>query len=116
MNRNFIGIEREPFYVEVANERLSKIAPLSCDLTDYKIERQIPKVPFGSLIEKGLIKIGSTLYSKDKKYSAVVLADGSLDRNGEVASIHKISANILSKPSNNGWKYWFLEKNHLNRK
>lgn len=112
LNRHFIGIEREPFYVEVANQRLSKVIPLSQELTEYKIERQIPKVAFGLLVGKGLIPIGSVLYSKDKKYSAVVLADGSLDRNGEVASIHKISANILSKPSNNGWKYWFVERNN----
>ena len=112
LNRNYIGIEKESFYIQVTEERLTKVIPLIADLTEYKIETQIPKVPLGALIERGLIKIGAFMYSKDRKYSAVVLADGSLDKDGEVASIHKISANILGKPSNNGWKYWFIESNN----
>ena len=98
LNRNYIGIEKEPFYIEVTEARLEKVIPLKKDLTEYKIETQIPKVPFGSLIEKGFIKIGETIFSKDKKFSATILADGSLDKDGEVASIHKISASILNKP------------------
>ena len=111
LNRNYVGIEKETFYVEVTNQRLEKIKPLSKELTEYKIEKQIPKVPFGSLIEKGLITIGENLYSKDKKYTVLILADGSLDNDGEVASIHRISANILNKPSNNGWKFWYVLRN-----
>ena len=111
LNRNYIGIEKEPFYVEITQERLEKVVPLEKNLTEYKIEKQIPKVPFGALLEKGFIKIGENLYSKDRKHQALVLADGSLENGETVASIHKISANILGKPSNNGWKYWFVEKN-----
>jgi len=110
LNRNYIGIEKEEFYVGIANERLEKIRPIQKELLEYPIERPIPKVPFGNLIEKGFIKIGEYLFSHDKKYQAQVLSDASLQWNEEVGSIHKISSLILKKPSNNGWKYWFVEK------
>jgi len=110
LNRNYIGIEKEEFYVGIANERLEKIKPIQKELLEYPIERPIPKVPFGNLIEKGFIKIGEYLFSHDKKYQAQVLSDASLQWNEEVGSIHKISSLILKKPSNNGWKYWFVEK------
>lgn len=111
LNRNYIGIEREPFYIQVTNDRLDKVIPLKKNLTEYKIENQIPKVPFGDLIAKGFVSIGEYLYSKDKSAKALVLADSTISYNDTVASIHKISANILNKPSNNGWKYWFVERN-----
>jgi len=112
LNRNYIGIEKEEFYVGIANERLEEIKPIQNELLEYLIERPIPKVPFGNLIEKGFIKIGDHLFSQDKKYQAQVLANASLQWNEEVGSIHKISSLILKKPSNNGWKYWFVEKNN----
>ena len=112
LNRNFIGIEKEDFYVEVANQRLEKIIPLEKNLLEYPIERPIPKVPFGNLIEKGFLHAGEFLFSTDKKVKAQILADASLLWNEEAGSIHKISATILKKPSNNGWKFWFVERDN----
>ena len=112
LNRNYIGIEKEEFYVKITNERLEKIKPIQRELLEYLIERPIPKVPFGNLIEKEFIKTGEYLFSKDRKYQAQVMADASLTWNEEVGSIHKISAIILGNPSNNGWKYWFVERNN----
>ncbi|MDI9312846.1 MAG: DNA methyltransferase [Limnohabitans sp.] len=112
LNRNYIGIEKEEFYVKITNERLEKIQPIQRELLEYLIERPIPKVPFGNLIEKEFIKTGEYLFSKDRKYQAQVMADASLTWNEEVGSIHKISAIILGNPSNNGWKYWFVERNN----
>ena len=112
LNRNYIGIEKEEFYVKITNERLEKIKPIQRELLEYLIERPIPKVPFGKLIEKEFIKTGEYLFSKDRKYQAQVMADASLTWNEEVGSIHKISAIILGNPSNNGWKYWFVERNN----
>ena len=65
------------------------------------------------MISSNFIKIGENLFSKDKKYYAEVLADGSLRQTKEPAgSIHKISANILNKVSNNGWDFWYVKRNN----
>lgn len=112
LGRNFIAFEREPFYIEVANNRLSEITPIEKHLLEYKIEKRKPKVPFGSLIAKGYIKIGETLFSKDGHYKAQVQADSSLLMNGEVGSIHKVSATILKKENYNGWSYWYAKRNN----
>jgi site-specific DNA-methyltransferase (adenine-specific)/modification methylase len=109
LGRNFIGIEKEEFYVQEATKRIKKIIPIKIDYLNYKIEEKPPKVPFGNLIEKGLVKIGEKIYSKDKKFYATVLANASIETDeGFVASIHKVSATFLKKQSNNGWKFWYV--------
>jgi DNA modification methylase len=110
LGRNFLAFERESFYINVANQRLAKIEPLATPLLEYKVEKKKPKVPFGNLIQKGYVAVGETLYSKDEKISAVVLADASLDSGTVVGSIHKVSAAALNKEANNGWAFWYVKK------
>lgn len=110
LGRKYIVFERETDYIKIANERLSKIIPISKHLTEYKIEKRKPKVPFGNLVEKGFIRIGEKLYSRDLKYQAEVQADSSISLDGEVGSIHRISALALKKENHNGWAYWFVKK------
>jgi len=112
LGRKYIAFDREEFYIQVANDRLSKIKPLEKPLLEYRIERRKPKVPFGNLIEKGYVKIGENLFSHDGKNFAQVQADASLALNGEVGSIHKISACILKKENHNGWSYWYVKRNN----
>ena len=112
LRRQFIGIEKEAYYVQEATKRIEKVKPLDLDLLNYKIEIKPPKVPFGNLIEKGLIKAGEKIYSKDKQFLATVLANAGIETdNGFVASIHKVSATLLNKQSNNGWKFWYVVRN-----
>ncbi|MCD4761743.1 site-specific DNA-methyltransferase, partial [bacterium] len=109
IGRNYIGIERESFYIKVANDRIKKVKPINKALLVNPMEVKKPKVPFGNLIESELIKIGSYLFSKDKKNKARILADSTLKINDKVGSIHKVSAEILGKVSNNGWTYWYIK-------
>ncbi|MHA1686084.1 MAG: site-specific DNA-methyltransferase [Candidatus Heimdallarchaeaceae archaeon] len=108
LKRRFIGFERNETYVKAAQRRLEEIEPLDSKLLDYKVEQKPPKVPFGTLVEHGFIKPGDYLYSKDQKYKAIVKANGSIEYNGISGSIHKISARILNKTANNGWKFWYI--------
>lgn len=101
LRRNFIGIEKEDFYIKIANKRIKKVKPLDEDLLICPIEERKPKVPFGNLIETGLVKIGDYLYSKDKKYKAKILVDATLSWDNKVGSIHKISAEIFKNKSYN---------------
>ena len=112
LKRNFIGIEREEKYIKAAEERIKKVYPLNRELLELKVEEKRPKVPFGNLIESGFIKVGEYLYDKSLKYKAKVLANASIEYNNEVGSIHKISAKILNKTSNNGWKYWYVKRDN----
>jgi len=92
LGRNFIGIEKEELYTEIAKSRIDKIRPIKTELLNNNLEIKPPKVPFGNLIEKGLIKIGEQLFSRDKKNIAIVNANASLSINGSVGSIHKKAA------------------------
>jgi len=110
LGRKFIAFEREEFYVKLSKERVEKIKPLDKSLLEYKIERKKPRIPFGNLIEKGFVKIGEYLFSKDCKFSAKVLADSSIEGNGIVGSIHKVSAYYLKKDNYNGWSFWHVKR------
>jgi site-specific DNA-methyltransferase (adenine-specific)/modification methylase len=112
LGRKYIAFDREEFYVQVAKDRLEKIKPIEKQLLEYKIETKTPKVPFGNLIEEGYVKIGENLYSRDGKISAQVQADASIIFNDIVGSIHKVSATILKKTSNNGWSYWYVKRDN----
>jgi site-specific DNA-methyltransferase (adenine-specific)/modification methylase len=111
LGRKFIGFEREEFYVKVSNERLAQITPIESDLLDYRVEKKKPKVPFGNLIEKGLITVGESVFDKHEKVSAIVQADASLKFADTAGSIHKVSAAILNKENNNGWSFWYVKRN-----
>lgn len=108
LGRNFIGFERESFYIEVATHRIAQVVPLDHSLLEYRIEKRPPKVPFGMLVEKGMVKIGETLFSKDQKFSAQIQADASLLSGNKIGSIHKVSAALLGKENNNGWTFWYV--------
>ena len=90
LGRNFIGIEKEDFYIKIANERIKKVKQIDDELLLYTIEEKKPKVPFGNLIEAGFIKIGDFLYSKDKKHKAKVLANTTLEWDNGVGPFYKI--------------------------
>ncbi len=110
LNRNFIGFEREKKYVKIARERIKKVKFYDKQLTFLYQEQTSPKIVFGQLVESQSIKTGETLYSKDKKHCATVMADGTL-RNGKFfGSIHQVSAKILNKASHNGWAFWSVKR------
>jgi DNA modification methylase len=109
LNRNYIGIEKEELYIEEAEKRIDSIKPIDnrhlCQVDDIKP----PRVPIGSLIEDGMINIGEQIYSKDKNFSATVLASGTLITNNSLSgSIHSLSAKLIGKQANNGWKFWYI--------
>lgn len=111
LRRDFIGFEKEKEYVEVAVERIKGVEPVGeKQFLEYPIEYRPPRVPFGNLIAAGYIEIGEYLYSKDRKYKARVQADSSLVSGDKVGSIHGISAELLGLKANNGWDFWFIDR------
>jgi modification methylase len=73
-------------------------------------KRDVPRVPFGSLVERGLVPAGTVLTDRMRRVQAVVVADGTL-RCGDIqGSIHKVGAAVQNAPSCNGWTFWHLER------
>ena len=110
LGRHYIGIEREAAYADLARERLSRIRPgQDIALATTPSKRNLPRVPFGSLIERGLIEPGMVLYDHKRQHSARVRADGSLVAGQVSGSIHRVGAEVQGAPACNGWAFWFFE-------
>ncbi len=110
LGRQYIGIEREPRYAEIARERLSKVRPIDdLELIDIPSKREEPRVPFGSLVERGLLEPGTVLYSQNRRWQAKVRADGSLITADFKGSIHQVGAHVQGAPACNGWQFWCVD-------
>ena len=109
LGRRWIGIERETTYVEVARERIDSTLPLDeSAMRTVPDKREQPRVAFGVLVESGLVPAGSILVDAKRRWSASVLADGSLSCGAHAGSIHKVGAVLQGAPSCNGWTFWHL--------
>jgi modification methylase len=111
LHRHWIGIEKNPRYVQAAEERIAATLQVEFDppLFVTTDPRRRARIPFGALLENGLIHAGDKLYFNGKKeMCARILADGSLEYNGLIGSIHKIAREIRNTPAN-GWELWFYE-------
>ena len=110
LGRHFIGIEREAEYREVAQKRIDDTRKYDSDsLRVTTAKRAEPRVPFGNLIERGMLRPGEQLYSP-KGQSAKVRADGTLISAESRGSIHQVGAALEGAPSCNGWTYWSFKR------
>lgn len=110
LGRDFIGIEREAAYRKVAETRLGKVRRLEAEaLAVTTSKRAAPRVPFGQLVERGMLRPGEVLTSPRGK-TAKVRADGTLVSEDARGSIHQVGAALEGAPSCNGWTYWHFSK------
>ncbi len=111
LGRNFVGIEREDDYINAALKRIDAVKPVSGpQLVVTTGKRAEPKVPFGALLETGYLKAGTELMDTKKRWKVKVRLDGSLEFNGETASIHRMGAKVQELDACNGWTFWHLMK------
>ncbi len=112
LGRNYFGIEKEKNYFKAAGQRIKATKPIEDDLLDtLKNNRSKPRIPFGSLVELGIIKPGTNIFDNKKKITARIMADGSIKHNQAEGSIHKVAATILGAESCNGWTFWHCDIN-----
>ncbi|MDP3175254.1 MAG: site-specific DNA-methyltransferase, partial [Phenylobacterium sp.] len=110
LGRRFIGIERESAYIKVATRRIALVTPATADEIQVTTSKRAePRVPFGQIVEAGLLRAGDVLYCAKGKTSARVRADGSLAVGAVTGSIHKVGAMVQSAPACNGWTYWHFK-------
>ena len=106
LGRDFIGIEREAAYREVAEARIAKVRKFDKSALEVsQSKRAEPRVPFGQLVERGMLRPGDKLVSPGGK-AAKVRADGTLVADDVKGSIHQVGAALEGAPSCNGWTYW----------
>jgi modification methylase len=110
LGRRFLGIERDAGYAALARERIAGIAPADGELLAIDSKREAPRVPFGNLVERGMIRPGEVLFDQSRRYRARVRADGSLVSAEHRGSIHAVAAQLQGAPAWNGWAFWYVER------
>jgi modification methylase len=114
LGRRFIGLERDPGYAAIARRRIAEIQPLAAeDVLPKPSKRSEPRIPFGVLIEAGLLQPGTLLSDPSGRLHARVRADGTLSAANALGehrgSIHQVGAAMQGAPACNGWTFWHFE-------
>lgn len=108
LRRNWIGIERNEIYARLSQQRIQEIPESECgpEVFQSPNPRQEKRIPFGRLLESGLLNPGQILYyGKNGDIIARIMADGSLEFQGQRGSIHQI-ARLIQPGPRNGWVSW----------
>jgi modification methylase len=111
LGRRFIGIERDPDYVALARARIAAVRPTTPDLVALHSRRDAPRIPFGNLVERGLLRPGEVLCDATRRWTARVRPDGSVISAEHRGSIHFVGAQVQGAPACNGWAFWFADRN-----
>ncbi|MCX6100024.1 MAG: DNA methyltransferase, partial [Candidatus Bipolaricaulota bacterium] len=111
LGRHFIGIERDESYIKIAQERIAAVEPTPESALNIQEPRSRPRVPFGALLEAGLLLPGQRLYFvKNESVTATILANGQLQCGSLTGSIHAVAKSLFDGAPANGWECWIYEK------
>ena len=111
LHRHFIGIEVDEAYAQLASERIAWISPTSYDSQTFSVPnpRQERRIPFGNLLENGMLEPGQTLYfGSEGEIKVKITVDGKLILGDLRGSIHQIAKSIQKTPGN-GWLLWYSD-------
>jgi DNA modification methylase len=116
LGRHWIGIEREAEYVRIAKERLDAVQAAPEEALSFKESRQQARIPFGALLEAGLLRPGQALcFDMKNNANAIVLANGHIRCGAITGSIHQVARLLTGAPCN-GWEHWYYEDEHTGQK
>jgi len=113
LGRNYIGLEREQKYIEVAEQRIKNVVFENTDLHNLVLEQKPPKVSIEELIKVGYLKVGENLYNKKGEYIGTLTKKGYVDDGADILSIHKMAAKHLNLVNHNGWDYFYYQADKL---
>ena len=95
LQRNFIGFEQDKEYIKLAKKRIKNTQQLEDHVVKIeKSRKDLPKVPFGELVEQGIIPPGAVLTDKKERFKATVGIDGTLKIKNLSGSIHQMGAKV----------------------
>lgn len=107
LGRHWIGLERDQDYVSVALRRIGNVRRLGDeDIEVQSSKKTEARVPFGALVEHGLVRPGDRLFCPQNRHVARIRADGSIANGEATGSIHRMGAHVQNAPSCNGWTFW----------
>ena len=110
LHRRWIGIEREPDYAALAENRIAAIVPAEDPtLVTTPSRRAEPRIPFGWIVERGLLQPGAVLSDPTRRFTARVRADGTLISAEHRGSIHQVGALVQGASACNGWTFWHYD-------
>ncbi len=111
LGRSFVGVERDETYAAAARARIDAVTPLDERALELvRGKRAETRVPFGSLIEAGLLDAGEILTDARGRHAARVRIDGSLEAAGHTGSIHRVGALVQGAEACNGWTFWHVAR------
>jgi len=111
LGRHYVGIEGDPDYAALAEDRISKVNRIQEeDVLKIESKKEQPRIPFGWLVERGMLQPGQVLTDQRGRHSARVRADGTLITDGFRGSIHQVGAFVQKAPACNGWQFWYIQQ------
>lgn len=108
LGRKWIGIERDKKYIKVAQKRIDAVRPADGDALHVEKRRQA-RVPFGALLENGLLRPGQSLYFAKNGTRAKILSNGHLRCGAITGSIHGVARALSDNAPANGWDVWYYK-------
>lgn len=115
LGRNWVGIEQDKKYIRLAQRRIDAV-----DLADEEAlqveKRKQPRIPFGVLLENGLLQPGQILYFAADNTKAKILSNGHLRCGKLTGSIHGVAKSLMDGAPANGWELWFYQNQSGERK
>ncbi len=111
LNRRFIGIERDRGYADAARARIAEVIVGKPETTSpIQSRRNASRVPFGTLVEMGMVSVGDALFDAKTTIKAQIMADGSITSGGLRGSIHGVGAKAQGRAACNGWTFWHIRQ------
>jgi modification methylase len=108
LGRKWIGIERDKKYIKIAQKRIDAVRV--GDEESIQIEkRKQARIPFGALLENGLLQPGQILYFAKNGTRAKILDNGHLRCGKLSGSIHTVAKLLMNNAPANGWDVWFYK-------
>ena len=112
LGRDFIGIEREEAYRKVAQDRIDRVRRFDASALEITgSKRAEPRVPFGQVVERGMLRPGEELFSIGNRSRRQGPRRWHADRAwmSKARSIRS-APHMEGAPSCNGWTYWHFKR------
>ena len=119
LHRNWIGIEREDAYIEVAQKRIDAIesGEYQEDVFSAGVKKTEARIPFGTLLTNGNLRPGERLwFGAQSDVHATILANGHIQCGERTGSIHTVAKILKNNAPCNGWDHWYFEENGERKK
>lgn len=115
LGRHWIGIERDKTYIKIAQQRIDAVLASPSEVLILSEKRKRARVPFGALLENGLLNPGESLYFARNGKRAKILSNGHIQCGEVTGSIHFVAKSLMNGAPVNGWDVWFYKDANGNK-